>query len=160
MFFCGRCLHGYKREELLEQHKVECQGIGNRAIQAEMSEKGKNILTFQNHQNQLEVPYVTNVDFEAFVDKIEGPTRDPTKSSTKKTAHQEAGGFSYMYIVVRYDGQTKPPVVYRGPNAAEHLLECLQQEEDKIKMIIQTRTHLDDNARQSRKPKGNGLSYL
>ena len=44
--------------------------------------------------------------------------------------HHEA--CSYCYIVVRCDGQTELPVEYRGPSAAEHFLEALQEEERKI----------------------------
>ena len=47
--FCERCLHGYSREDLLENHKPECQGIGQTAVRVEMPEEGKNKLTFQNH---------------------------------------------------------------------------------------------------------------
>ena len=37
---------------------------------------------------------------------------------------------------MRCDGQTEPPVGYRGPNAAEHLLKSLQEEENKIKGVL------------------------
>ena len=46
--FCERCLHGYSREELLEDHKPECQGMGQTAVRVEMPEEGKNKLAFQN----------------------------------------------------------------------------------------------------------------
>ena len=35
---------------------------------------------------------------------------------------------------MRCDGETEPPVEYRGPNAAEHFLQVLQLEERKIKI--------------------------
>ena len=38
--------------------------------------------------------------------------------------------------MVRCDGQAEPPVGYRGPNAAEHLLKSLQEEENKIKGVL------------------------
>ena len=38
--------------------------------------------------------------------------------------------------MVRCDGQTEPPVEYRGPDAAEHFLESLQVEESKIKCVL------------------------
>ena len=34
------------------------------------------------------------------------------------------------------DGQTEPPVEYRGPNAAEHFFKVLQEEERKIKTVL------------------------
>ena len=37
---------------------------------------------------------------------------------------------------MRCDGQTEPPVEYRGLNAAEHFLESLEEEELKIKGVL------------------------
>ena len=99
-----------------------------------MPEEGKNKLTFQNHHKQLPAPYIIYADFEALITKVEGPELDPTKSNTQRTQHHEA--FSYCYIVVRCDGQTEVPVEYRGPNAAEHFLQALQEEEQKIKGVL------------------------
>jgi len=132
--FCGRCLHGYSAEDLLEAHKLECQGIGQTAVRVDMPEKGKNILTFQNHHKQLPIPFVIYADFEALTTKVEGPALDPEKSNTQKTQHHEA--CSYSYIVVRYDGKTEKPVEYRGPDAVEHFLRALQEEENGLKKKI------------------------
>ena len=99
-----------------------------------MPEKGKNKLSFQNHYKQLPAPYIIYADFEALTIKVEGPELDPTKSNAQRTQHHEA--CSYSYTVVRCDGQTEPPVEYRGPNAAEHFLESLQEEESKIKGVL------------------------
>ena len=98
-----------------------------------MSEEGKNKLAFQNHHKQLPAPYIIYADFEALTTKIEGPELDPNQSNTSKTQHHEA--CSYCYIVVQYDGKTDPPVEYRGPNAAKHSLNALQEEERKIKIV-------------------------
>lgn len=132
--FCERCLHGYTREDLLEAHKPECRGIGRTAVRVEMPEEGENKLAFQNHHKQLPAPYIIYADFEALTVKIEGPELDPSESNTQRTQHHEA--CSYCYIVVRCDGQTEPPVEYRGPDAAEHFLQALQMEEQKIKGVL------------------------
>ena len=132
--FCERCLHGYTREDLLEAHKPECRGNGQTAVRVEMPEEGKNKLAFQNHQKQLPAPFIIYADFEALTIKVEGPELSPTKSNTRKTQQHEA--CSYCYIVVRCDGQTQSPVEYRGPNAAEHFLKALQEEERKIKAAL------------------------
>ena len=71
--FCECCLHGYGREDLLAVHIPECKGIGGIAVKVEMPEKGKNILSFKNHNKQLPVPYVIYADFEALTRKIEEP---------------------------------------------------------------------------------------
>ena len=130
--FCERCLHGYKREDLLEAHRPECKGIGQTAVRVEMPQEGK--LTFQNHHKQLPAPYVIYADFEALTTKVEGPELDPTKSNTQKTQHHEA--CSYCYVVVRCDGKTEAPAQYRGPNAAEHFLRALQEEERGIQKVL------------------------
>ena len=67
---------------------------------------------------------------ETLTTKTKGPKLDPTKSNNVKTQQHEA--CSYSYVVVCCDGETEPPVEYRGPNAAEHLLQALQEEERKI----------------------------
>ena len=100
-----------------------------------MPKKGKNKV-FQNHNKQLPVPFIIYADFEALTPKVEGPEPepDPAKGNTQRTQHHEA--CSYCYIVVRCDGQTEPPVEYRCPDAAEHLLKSLQEEESKIKGVL------------------------
>ena len=132
--YCERCLHGYTREDLLDAHKPECRGIGQTAVRVEIPEEGKNALAFQNHHKQLPAPYIIYADLEPLTAKVEGPELDPTKSNTQRTQHHEA--CSYSYIVVRCDGQTEPPVEYRGLNAAAHFLESLQEEERKIKGVL------------------------
>ena len=69
-YFCERCLHGYSREDLLEQHKPECRGHGKRAIGIQMPTKEKSILKFVDYQKQLKVPYIIYADFESIINKI------------------------------------------------------------------------------------------
>ena len=132
--FCARCLHGYTREDQLEAHKPECRGIGQTAVRVDMPKEGENKLAFQNYHKQLLAPYIIYADFEALTAKVEGPKPDPAKSNTQRTQHHEV--CSYSYIVLRCDGCTEPPVEYRGPNAAGHFLESLQEEEREIKALL------------------------
>ena len=132
--FCERCLHGYRRKDQLEAHKPECRGIGQTAVRVDMPKEDENKLAFQNYHKQLPAPYIIYADFEALTAKVEEPEPDPAKSNTQRTQHHEA--CSYSYIVVRYDGRTEPRVEYRGPNAAGHFLESLQEEERKIKAVL------------------------
>ena len=81
--FCERCLHGYRREDLLESHKSECRGIGQTAVRVDMPEKGKN--KFQNYDKQMPAPFVIYADIESLTRKIDGPELDPSKSNTQKT---------------------------------------------------------------------------
>ncbi|KAL9960469.1 hypothetical protein ACROYT_G033932 [Oculina patagonica] len=132
--FCMLCLTGFTREDLLENHTKYCNGVNGRPTRIEMPEKGENYLHFQNYNKQMKVPYVIYADFEALVKKISGCERSPEnnqKSYTEKTEQHEACGFSYT--VVRSDGKSKRPFVYRGENAVEVFLNCLQVEEKIIK---------------------------
>ena len=57
---------------------------------------------------------------------------------------QEAN--SYCYIVVRYDGKSKQPVVYRGVNAVANFLRDMAREKDEINKIIEDIKPLDMTA--------------
>ena len=90
----------------------------------------RSTIKFQNHQKQMKVPFVIYADFESLIKRIEGAEPDPQKSYTRKTQIHEACGFSY--VVVRSDGFAQEPVVYRGADATEAFLECLQSEYEDI----------------------------
>ena len=130
-FFCERCLHGYTREDLLEKHKPECQGNGERAIRIDMPKPENSILEFKNWHKQMKVPFVIYADFESIVKKIEGPCSDPDKSNTQRTNFHEACGF--CYIVVRSDSKVCQQVHYRGPNATDEFLQSIGKTENEIK---------------------------
>ena len=74
-----RCLIGYSRQDLLQEHIVECKGINERAIRIEMPTKRNKFVKFENHKNQLKPPWVIYTDFEANSTKIEGPTQNTNK---------------------------------------------------------------------------------
>ena len=95
----------------------------------------------------MPVPYVIYADFEALIKPIENTNHSKTDSSyTYKTQEHIPCGFGY--IVVRYDGKTNPPVIYRGPDAAGKFLEYLQNEEriirEKLSCKIPMRMTRDD----------------
>ena len=140
-YYCERCLLGYSRQDVLEQHLLDCRGINERAIRIEMPNPDKSLLEFQNWHRQMKVPFVIYADFESIIKKIEGPSFDPTLSNTQKTQIHEACGFSY--IVVRSDGMVGDPVLYRGPNATEKFLQFLGEEEDKIKEFCKNPVDID-----------------
>jgi len=50
--FCERCLHRYKREDLLERHREECKGLLKRPTRIEMPEEGENTVNFKNYKNR------------------------------------------------------------------------------------------------------------
>ena len=136
--FCERCLHGYTREDLLEAHKPECRGIGQTAVRVEMPEEVKTSWPFKTTTSSCQ-PLTSSTPTSRLSppksrDLSSTPQRGHNTRGHKRTQHHEA--CSYSFIVVRCDGQTEPPVEYRGPNAAEHFLESLQEEERKMKGVL------------------------
>jgi len=131
---CRRCLHVFSSETLLASHRNDCYGIGEKAQRTIMPEEGKNILKFTNHRKQMRVPFIIYADFEALNIPVEGCEDNPQKSYFRQSAKQVA--CSYCYIVVRSDGITKDPTLYRGENAVEHFLESLQTELEEIRAVL------------------------
>ena len=87
------------------------KGIGEKPQRTVRPEEGKNILKFVNHHKQIRVPFIIYADFEALNIPVEGCAGDPQKSYTQQRAKQVP--CSYCYVVVRSDGVTKTPVLYR-----------------------------------------------
>ena len=131
---CRRCLHVFSSEVLLKKHRKDCLGIGEKPQRTGMPEEGKNILKFANHHKQMRVPFIIYADFKALNIPVEGCAGDPQKSYTQQIAKQVP--CSYCYVVVRSDGVTKTPVLYRGENPVEHFLKNLQTELSEINEIF------------------------
>ena len=128
--FCERCLQGFTRKEILEKHQVDCNGVDQRTIRIQMPDKDKNKIKFTNYQKQVKVPYVIDADFESLLEPITTTAQNPEKSNTNNTEHHQACGFCYQ--VVYSDGECDDPVLYRGENSAEILLQHLEKEEKRI----------------------------
>ena len=81
LYFCERCLHGFTRQDLLEEHKPDCLGINQAAVAIEMPKPGTEQakISFENHHKQLKAPYIIYADFESLIPKIEGPALDHQK---------------------------------------------------------------------------------
>ena len=129
--FCERCLHGYKRRDLLERHKPECKGLLKSPTRTEMPKAGENKMAFQNFYKQMKAPYAVYADFECIVRKIHTCELDNKESFTVKTEKHEPCAFSY--VVVKSDGQTQGPYTYRGEDAVFVFLTWLQNHEREMR---------------------------
>ena len=157
--FCERCLHGYKRRDLLERHKPECKGLLKSPTRTEMPKEGENKMAFQNFQKQMKAPYVVYADFECIVKKIHTCEPDNKKSFTVKTEKQEPCGFSY--VVVRSDGQTQGPYTYRGEDAVYVFLRYLQEHEKEMREdMANNRPLVMTNEDWQKKQECGRMSYL
>ena len=72
--FCERGLHGFIREDLLEDHKPDCRGINQAAVAIEILKPGTEQakIRFENPHKQLRAPYIIYADYESLIPKIEG----------------------------------------------------------------------------------------
>ena len=127
MFYCERCLIGFTRNDLLEDHLVDCRGVNDRAIRIKMPTENNKSIKFVNHKNQLKAPWVIYADFESIIKKIEGPLLPADESFTHKSSIQEACGFCLR--AVRSDGLSTEPLLYRGEDCIQVFLEELKDAE-------------------------------
>ena len=127
--FCDRCLYGFTRKDLLDRHTEDCYGINKNSTRIDMPPEGSYIY-FKNHQNQMPVPFVIYADFESVIK----PKSESAGDKSEITSEHVACGFGYQ--VVRYDGQTEKPVIYRGENAIDVFLGGLECEVLNINNVL------------------------
>ncbi|CAB4002802.1 Hypothetical predicted protein [Paramuricea clavata] len=111
MFYCRYCLHGFIREDLLQEHDPHWCRHGAQRI--ELPNEDNTSLHFKDYHKQLKAPVVIYADIESITVKIDSVSSNPTKSFTEKYQHHQLCGFSYV-VVSEAEKYKKPPVVYRG----------------------------------------------
>ena len=87
----------------------------------------------------MKAPYVVYADFECLVRKIHTCEPDNKRSFTVKTEKHEPCGFSYF--VVRSDGQTQGPIIYRGEDVVFVFLSYLQNHEEEMREDMANKRH-------------------
>jgi len=129
--FCRNCFQGFTSQKVLDKHLTYCSKHGAQHLKFPMEGDG-DIVKFDDFSKQMRVPFVIYCDFEAFVRKVDTCLPDPSTSNTTTTVNYNACGYGYQ-VVSSDQRYTKPPVIYRGPDAARHLLEKLFEEEQYIR---------------------------
>ena len=99
------------------------------------SEGYGDIVEFENFSKQMRIPFIIYCDFEAFGRKLDTCFPEPSRSNATMTVNYEACGYGHQ-VVSSDPRYTKPPVIYRGPEVAKHLLKNLFQEEEYIRKIL------------------------
>lgn len=133
-FYCRRCLHGFVRRDLLDNHRIYCNLFQYQKLNYPI--EGKNdSLEFKDFEKCTRVPFVIYADFECFAKKMDTCIPDPNQPSTTSTTKFEACGYSYV-VVCSNDKYTKPAVVYRGDNAVQHFFEDIMDEEEYINKTL------------------------
>jgi hypothetical protein len=125
-FFCHYCLHGFIRQDLLDNHIDYCSTNGPQKV--ELPQPGDNILQFKDYEKTLRVPFIIYADFEC----LNTPIKDKNHVSTQPPR-------AFAYKVVCEDAQyTKPTITYVGEDASEQFLHSMIQEQEKIQSILST----------------------
>lgn len=133
--FCRYCLRGFTSQKVLDKHHRYCSKHDAQYVQFPTKGSGEDIIQFDDFSKQMRVPFVIYCDFEAFTRPYDSCPPDPSQSNSTKTAVYEACGYGYQ-VVCEDERYSKPPVIYRGPNATQHLLKRLFEEEEKIRKIL------------------------
>ena len=71
LYYCVRCLQGFRMERTFEKHSTLCRGASPRPTLIEMPEKGNNTLQFQNYQRQMKALFTIYADCESIIEKID-----------------------------------------------------------------------------------------
>ena len=87
-------------------------------------------LKFRNVKNRIKCPAVVYCDFEAM--NIEVSENVPSSSKTEKVCEQVPTGVGYV-VCSEFEHIQQSSYVYRGEDAADHLMERLHYEYDRIK---------------------------
>ena len=77
--------------------------------------------------NDSKSAYITYADFESLIEKVTSCQPNPQSSSTTHKQKHKACGYSYVVVC------SKPPVVFRGQNAVDHVINYLMKEEAYIR---------------------------
>jgi len=69
---------------------------------------------FKNHHKQMKAPLVVHAEFESLIRKIRGCAKKG-QAAIKIEVHEPCG---FSYLIVRSDGKTYGPFVYRGEDSS------------------------------------------
>jgi hypothetical protein len=123
---CRRCLHVFSEREYLDNHVEYCRGL-NEACQVPIFKEGS--IEFKNYKNIMMVPFIIVFDFECF----NVPEHKPLGQSRFTNVMFNQVPNSFCYIIVRYDGWTSEPYIYRGSDAASEFVKRMIIEQNNIK---------------------------
>jgi hypothetical protein len=130
LFHCRYCQHGFKRQNLLDEHlKRGCLAVEGQSVK--LPDEGETI-SFKNHAKQFKCPFVMYGDFECLTTKTGHYSKpvDPTKSYTTKYQQHSPSGFKL--IVVNSNGETVDTVIYRGTDCMDVFCKRIREIESDI----------------------------
>ena len=128
IYYCHYCLHGFRRQKLLESHLPYCSTKAPQRVLLPTEEK--KLLKFENYAKGLKVPFVIYADFECFPQ----PCSEKSAQTEKYQKHVPSG---FGYVVICADAKySRQAVVYRGENVMDEFFNHLEMENRYIKDIL------------------------
>ena len=127
-FFCTRCISGHCSERTLQDHMIYFRGVDTSPCHAVFPDGSPPTIKFKNVQHMMKAPYVIYADTESIIKLVDSPTTD--SNTVQSSEHVPC---SFAYVVVRSDGQVHSEKFYRGEDAMDVLLNCLEQELENIR---------------------------
>ena len=80
-YYCENCLHGFTRQDLLDDHSTLCY---QQKVQSIQLPKEGEVLQFEGMAKQLRVPFVIYADFECYTTKLDTCMQNPQASNTTR----------------------------------------------------------------------------
>ena len=115
-YYCMRCLNPFHSQESLDKHLEYCST--HEAVKLEMPGEGT-ILSFENYNRSMRVPFIVYADFESFIKPIDTCEPNPENSYTKQ--YQKHTPSSFCYYIKCFDDEVyyQNPVTYTASTENE-----------------------------------------
>lgn len=134
--FCDGCLHYFRTDvQLMSHRRFDCNHVYTKLPTTEliMNARGgvmpENILTFNNFQKQLKVPFVIYADFETILAPLDtgNPVPNPGGPYTVTTCEHKPYSFAY-FVKCSYDDNFSKFEIYRGEDAVDVFIQRLDRD--------------------------------
>lgn len=125
-YICARCLHYFSTEYLLNKHIEQCNQMNNCKIT--LPEEQNRWLSFINHKNKIEVPFIIYADIESLLSPTVNSDDAECSSSAPKGAVQKhiANSIGY-YFHARIDPDLSHYGSFFGPNCIPDFINQLKK---------------------------------
>ena len=132
-YYCMRCLNPFHSQESLDKHLEYCST--HEAVKLEMPGEGT-ILSFENYNRSMRVPFIVYADFESFIKPIDTCEPNPENSYTKQ--YQKHTPSSFCYYIKCFDDEVyyQNPVTYTASTENEDVAQIfVNMLEEDVKSI-------------------------
>ena len=132
-YYCMRGLNPFHSQESLDKHLEYCST--HEAVKTEMPGEGT-ILSFNNYNRSMRVPFIVYADFESFIKQIDTCEPNPENSYTKQ--YQKHTPSSFCYYIKCFDDEVyyQNPVTYTASTENEDVAQIfVNMLEEDVKSI-------------------------